>query len=236
MRSLKPLALAATFALLAGLAPAADEARWVGSPFNGKDLAGWKTKPKGKNESRWVVGSAKLDPANPARFAVAKEGAELINAAGAGLDIYTEATYGDCIVTLDVMVPKGSNSGIYLQGNYEIQVLDSFGKEANPGPGDMGGIYGAAAPKNPKYKAPGEWQTFEIHFQAPRFDDKGAKTAPARFIKVILGGVAIQENVEMKGVTGGSLDGKEKARGPLMFQGDHGPVAFRNIKVVPLKG
>jgi len=217
---------------VAAIAAVAEEAKWVESPLNGKDLAGWKYKNEAK--SRWVVGAAKLDEKEPAKLAVSKEGSELVNAEGKGTDIYTEAAYGDCIVTLDVMVPKGSNSGIYLQGNYEIQVLDSFGKEKNPGPGDMGGIYGAAAPKNPTYKKPGEWQTFEIHFQAPRFDAAGAKTAPAKFIKVILNGATIQENVEMKGVTGGAL-GKEAAKGPLMFQGDHGPVAFRNIKVVPLK-
>ena len=236
---MKRIAAAAvlTAAVLAfSAALAAEEAKWVEQPFNGKDLTGWKAKPQGKNVNRWVVGSAKLDPADPKKLAVSKEGSELINAEGGGLDFHSEAVYGDCILTIEVMVPKGSNSGIYLQGNYEIQVLDSFGREANPGPGDMGGIYGAQAPKNPKYKAPGEWQTFEIHFQAPKFDDKGAKTANAKYLKIILNGAVIQENIEMvKGVTGGSLDGKEKAQGPIMFQGNHGPVAFRNIKIVPLK-
>lgn len=233
MKGFKLLSMLTAVVFVAALVAIAEEAKWVESPLNGKDLAGWKYKNEAK--SRWVVGAAKLDEKEPAKLAVSKDGAELVNAEGKGTDIYTEAVYGDCIVTLDVMVPKGSNSGIYLQGNYEIQVLDSYGKEKNPGPGDMGGIYGAAAPKNPTYKKPGEWQTFEIHFQAPRFDAAGAKTAPAKFIKVILNGATIQENVEMKGVTGGSLDGKEKAKGPIMFQGDHGPVALRNIKVVPLK-
>lgn len=211
---------------------AADAVKGPESPL-GKDLKGWKYKNEAK--SQWTIGTAKLDEKNPAELVVAKEGGELVNAKGSGTDILTEGVYGDCLLTLEVMVPKGSNSGIYLQANYEIQVLDSFGKEANPGPGDMGGIYGSAAPKNPKYKAPGEWQTYEIHFQAPKFDATGTKTAPAKFIKIILNGVAIHENVELKGVTGGSLDNKEKAMGPLMFQGDHGPVAYRNIKIAPLK-
>jgi len=235
MKGVGSFCMIAVFVLAAGWVVVAEEATWTESPFNGKDLTGWKTKTHPKNTSHWVAGSAKPDEKNPAALAVSKEGSELINAQGKGVDLYTEAVYGDCTVTIDVMVPKGSNSGIYLQANYEIQVLDSFGKEANPGPGDMGGIYGAAAPKNPKYKAPGEWQTFEIHFQAPRFDAGGAKTAPAKFLKIILNGVTIQENVEMKGVTGGSLDSKEKAKGPLMFQGNHGPVAYRNIKIAPLK-
>lgn len=221
--------------LTSALAAVAEEDARPVEPFNGKDLTGWKTKPHPKNKSQWVVGSAKLNPERPGEFIVSQEGSELINARGGGVDIYTDAVFGDCILTLEVMVPKGSNSGIYLQGNYEVQVLDSFGKDANPGPGDMGGIYGSAAPKGPKYKAPGEWQTFEIHFQAPRFDQAGQKIAPARFVKVVLNGVTIHENIEMKGVTGGSLDGKEKPLGPLMFQGDHGPVAYRNIRIRPLK-
>jgi len=228
------LATALAVALAAAAALAAGEPK-AAEPFNGKDLAGWKTKAHPKNTSAWTVGAAKVDPAGPGALVVEPGGSDLVNAKGRGVDLYSEAVFGDCLVTLEVMVPKGSNSGIYLHGNYEIQVLDSFGKEANPGPGDMGGIYGAAAPKNPKYKAPGEWSTFEIHFQAPRFDAAGAKTANARYVKVVLNGAVIQENVELKGVTGGSLDGKEKAEGPLMFQGDHGPVAFRNIKVAPLK-
>ncbi|MBW7928309.1 MAG: DUF1080 domain-containing protein, partial [Fimbriimonadaceae bacterium] len=142
--------------------------------------------------------------------------------------------YGDQWITLEVMVPQGSNSGIYVQGEYEVQVLDSFGKDANPGPGDMGALYGAQPPKNPKYKAPGEWNTVDIRFQAPRFDAGGKKVENAKFIRVELNGGVIHENVEMKSQTPGGVDGKEKAMGPLMFQGNHGPVAFRNIRIRPL--
>ena len=127
------------------------------------------------------------------------------------------------------MVPRGSNSGIYLQGNYEIQILDSFGKQ-RVGPGDIGGIYGAAAPRVNAAKAPGQWQTFVIDFQAPRFEN-GQKIANAVFKKIVLNGQVIQENVEVQGPTGGNLGRGDVARGPLMFQGDHGPVAFRNIKI-----
>jgi hypothetical protein len=207
------------------------------TPFNGRNLEGWKTKP-GEGKSAWCVGAAKLDSADPKRFTVSPQGHELINnTAGHGqsLDLYSLVTHGDAILTLEVMVPKESNSGIYVMGEYEVQVLDSFGNDANPGPGDMGAVYGAQPPRKPKYRAPGEWNTYEIHWQAPRFDAAGRKTANAKFLKVILNGVTIHENLEMKGPTPGGVDGKEKPRGPLMFQGNHGAVSYRNIKIAPLQ-
>ncbi|MBT3198722.1 MAG: DUF1080 domain-containing protein, partial [Phycisphaerales bacterium] len=84
-------------------------------------------------------------------------------------------------------------------------------------------------------KKPGEWQKYEIHYQAPKFDAKGKKIANARIIKVLLNGTLIQENIELQRPTPGGVDGKEKAMGPLMFQGNHGPVAYRNIMIKPLK-
>jgi hypothetical protein len=202
--------------------------------FDGKDreLKQWQTKGK---KSYWTVGSAKLDPANPRELAVSKDGNELVNAKGHGVDIYSKYVHGDAVIKMDVMVPKGSNSGIYVHGEYEIQVLDSYGNDKKAGRGDMGALYGAAPPKNPKYKKPGEWQTFEIHFIAPKFDADGKKTANATFVKVLLNDIVIHENVEMKGPTPGGVDRKEKARGPILFQGNHGPVAYRNIEVYPLK-
>jgi hypothetical protein len=153
---------------------------------------------------------------------------------GASWDFYSKAVYGDQKIEVEVMVPKGSNSGIYVMGEYEVQVLDSFGKDANPGPGDMGAIYGAQPPRSPKYLAPGQWNRYEIHFRAPRFDASGNKTANARFVKVVLNGQVIHEDVEMLGPTPGGVDGKEKPAGPIMFQGDHGPVAYRNLRITRL--
>lgn len=118
-------------------------------------------------------------------------------------------------------------------GEYEIQVLDSYGKPDDQlTQGDLGAIYSAAAPKKNVAKKPGEWQKFLIDFQAPKFDGE-KKIANARFIKVVLNGSVLHENVEVKGPTPGGLTGKEAATGPLMFQGDHGPVAYRNIKITP---
>ena len=197
--------------------------------FDGKDLSKWKFKKHRSNKSQWTVGRASLNPKNLSEYIVNKSGDEMINAKGRGVDIYSEFEFGDCLLTLEVMVPKGSNSGIYMMGNYEVQVFDSF-LRSKVGPGDMGGIYGAAPPRTNASLGPGEWQTYVIDFTTPKFRD-GKKIANARFNKVTLNDKVIHENVEVKGVTGGNLGRGETAKGPLMFQGDHGPVAYRNIRV-----
>jgi len=210
----------------------------VVKPFNGTDLKGWKVKGDEKR-SKWGVGRASLDEKNPSKLAFTAippqaDGGPaarlLVNASG-GVDLYTEEKFGDCTIEVEFMVPKGSNSGIYLMGEYEVQILDSYGRE-KVGPGDLGGLYGAAAPKVNASKKPGEWQKFIIDFQAPRFKD-GKKISNAKFVKITLNDQVIHENVEMKGPTPSGLTGKEAATGPLMFQGDHGPVAFRTIKITP---
>ena len=82
-------------------------------------------------------------------------------------------------------------------------------------------------------KAPGQWQKYVIDFRAPRFDAAGKKTADAKFVRVTLNGQTLHENVTMKGPTPSGVTGREAATGPIMFQGDHGPVAYRNIKITP---
>jgi hypothetical protein len=202
-------------------------------PFNGKDLSGWKTKAPA-SKSQWKVGTAKLLANHPDKIDFSSEGSELVNVKKEGVDIFSEAKFGDHRIEVEVMVPKGSNSGIYVHGEYEIQVLDSYGKEKIGG-GDMGAIYQASLPKVNASKAPGEWQKYVIEFRAPKFDENGEKTANATFVKVELNGQLIHENVEMKGVTPTGVTGKEAAEGPIMFQGDHGAVAYRNLKITPLE-
>jgi hypothetical protein len=202
------------------------------SPFDGKSLAGWKAKHPDKG--KWVVGTAAVDEKDPAKLAFKEGGSELINTQP-GSDLLTDGKYGDCSVDVEFMIPKGSNSGVYLMGEYEVQILDSYGKaDKDLKPGDMGGIYTFAAPKTNACKKPGEWQKLVIEFQAPRFEGE-KKTSNAKFVKVTFNEVLIHENVECNKVTPGGLTGKEMAEGPLMFQGDHGQVAFRNIKVTPRK-
>lgn len=205
-------------------------------PFNGQDLSGWKLKGE-VAKSHWRAAAVKLDPSNDRAFIVVPDATEkwLVNVQGGGVDIYTEEKFGDVRLEVEFMVPRGSNSGVYLMGEYEVQVLDSYGKpDAQLTQGDLGAIYGAAPPKKNAAKKPGEWQKFVIEFQAPRFEN-GKKTANARFRRVELNGVVLHENVEMKGPTPGGLTGREAATGPLLFQGDHGPVAYRNIVITPLR-
>ena len=223
-----------SLALAAPSARAADE----GTPvFNGKDLTGWKFKQKDGSEAWKVVADVKLDPADPRKLVAAGEGSGeggvlLRGPIDHGSDIYTEKEFGDCEIHLEFVVPQRSNSGVYLMGRYEIQVLDSFGKpDEKLGQGDVGAIYSAAKPSKNAAKKPGEWQTFHIVFQAPRFDASGKKTQNAKFLSVKLNGVEIQKDVEVKAPTGGQLYNDEKPTGPLLFQGDHGIVAFRNVRV-----
>lgn len=217
----------------------------VKKPFNGYSLQGWKAVDTNAKNT-WIVGRVSVDPEDEKAFLVKPllkkdkkfvEG-ELINFVEGdwtteprnGVDFYTEEKYGDCVVELEFMVSKNSNSGIYLMGEYEVQVLDSWGHE-KMGPGDVGALYGAAPPKVNASLEPGKWQRFEIDFTAPKFDASGKKIANAKFNKITLNGKVVQENVEMKEQTPGGVTGKEAPKGPLMFQGNHGPVAFRNIKI-----
>jgi hypothetical protein len=228
MRTLSALLLTAALAAAADPKPS--------EPFNGKDLTGWKLKDEKK--SQWkatVVGTDEKGTGFVEKELGRGTPLQLVNVKGGGCDVFTEQKYGDCTIEMEFMVPKASNSGIYVMGEYEVQVLDSFGKADDKlTEGDLGAIYSAAKPKKNLAKKPGEWQTFKIEFEAPKFDgDK--KTKNAKFVKVTLNGEVLHENVEMKQQTPGGLTGKEMATGPLMFQGDHGPVAFRNIKVTPKK-
>ncbi|NKI26385.1 DUF1080 domain-containing protein [Arenibacter sp. 6A1] len=154
--------------------------------------------------------------------------------------LLTTWEHGDLKLELEVLIPNGSNSGIYLQGRYEVQLKDSWGVK-NPTSSDIGGIHrnwettpgkifmGINPLSNPT-KAPGLWQKIAIHFQAPRFNDAGEKIANAKLISATLNGVLIHSNVEIPLPTGGPISNTEVATGPLMIQGDHGPIAFRNIK------
>lgn len=161
-----------------------------------------------------------------------------------GKDLYTEDEYGNIDLELDYLMAKGSNSGIYFMGMYELQLMDSWGVK-NPTSGDNGGIYErwdesrpqgqkgyeGYAPRQNVSSAPGLWQNLKVSFQAPRYDEQGNKIENAKFLRVVLNGVTIQEDVELSGPTRGAMSQEEKEKGPLRFQGDHGAVAFRNIKL-----
>lgn len=168
---------------------------------------------------------------------------QLPGKAGLTYNLLTNFEHGDADVEVEFMMAKGSNSGIYLQGRYEIQLFDSWeAKELHVY--DVGSIYerwDEARPSGTKgyeghvprinaAKAPGVWQKMKISFQAPRFDTAGKKITNAKMLKVELNGITLHENVELLGPTRSSIAG-EVPKGPLMFQGDHGSVAFRNLVV-----
>ncbi|MBT8044662.1 MAG: DUF1080 domain-containing protein [Verrucomicrobiae bacterium] len=155
----------------------------------------------------------------------------------------TKEKFQDVHMKMEFMVPKGSNSGVYFMGRYEVQILDSFGRKRF-GSGDLGGIYQRWAqnrepkgfegvpPKVNAAKAPGEWQTMEVVFRAPRFTKEGKKSHHAKFVKVLINGVAVHENQLVKGPTRSSKFNDETGSPAAIYiQGDHGPVAIRKMEL-----
>ena len=229
-----------TAAFLAGallcLVEAADN-RAAQNLFNGKDLDGWR-QPTGE----WkAVKSVSLDPQNEKQFvAQAGTGVLLNHASTHTVNLISETEHGDVEAHIEFVVPKGSNSGVYFQGRYEIQILDSWGVE-KPKYGDCGGVYASCSEPKPDFngrppnvnasKPAGEWQTFDVVFRAPRFDASGKKIENAKFIKVTHNGQVIHENVEAPRPTCAAHWLDEKPNGPIMLQGDHGPVAYRNLRI-----
>jgi hypothetical protein len=175
------------------------------TPLVGKDLSHWTG-----NTGEWmVVGQATMDPANPQKLATKPGTGVLVNGPTGRTCNLFGATHGDVEAHVEFMVPKGSNSGVYFLGRYEIQILDSWGVE-HPKYGDCGGIYQrwendkgfeGHAPRVNASRKPGEWQSFDVIFRAPRFDAAGKKTADAKFVKVAHNGVVVHENVEVTGPT-----------------------------------
>src|SRR5262249_46466054 len=138
------------------------------------------------------------------------------------------------------------NSGIKLEGLYEIQMADSWGVE-RPTASDCGGIYPRAEllpryhhidkgypPRTNASRPPREWQTLDVPFRAPPSDSEGKKVAGARFEKGTLNGGGLHEDVELASPTGHAWRLKERPTGPILLQADHGPVAFRNVRARPL--
>lgn len=188
--------------------------------FNGKDLNNWHTR---KDE--------------PAGWDVADGVMTVVRGTG---DIMTEERFTDFMLHLEFMEPdmpeatgqaKG-NSGVYLQGRYEIQVLDSYGIEV-PGKGDCGAIYDQFASLSNACKPSLQWQTYDVIFRAARLDDSGQVIERAR-ITALQNGIVIHNNVQVLGVTGGAIDDNVGEPGPLLLQ-DHGnPLKYRNVWIVPL--
>ncbi len=139
----------------------------------------------------------------------------LTNARG-GANLVTDATYGDFKLHLEFRYPPTGNSGVYLRGRYEAQIEDSAGHEVSTG--GLGAIYGFLMPNENAAKGAGEWQTYDI-------------TLVGRTVTVTLNGRDVICRTTIPGITGGALDSNEGAPGPIMLQGDHGPVEYRNLTI-----
>lgn len=188
--------------------------------FNGKDLSNWRT--RSGEPAGWEVADGVMTVAR-----------------GTG-DVVTEEKFTDFMLHLEFMEPdmpeaKGQakgNSGVYLQGRYEVQVLDSYGIEV-PGMGDCGAIYNQFAPLVNACKPPLQWQTYDVIFRAARADDSGRVIDQAR-VTLLQNGMVIHNNVQVLGPTGGAMDDKVGEPGPLLLQNHGNPVKYRNVWIVPL--
>jgi len=198
--------------------------------------------PKDWNLSGWNEGG-NASIAN-GRVALVPGTGVLGNTGASPSHLVSKAQYGDCQVHVEFMIPPGGNSGVYLQGRYEVQILDSYGRAwRDLQHSDCGGIYQrwkndagfeGTPPARNAVRPPGQWNTYDIVFRAPRFEG-GRKTENARFVEVRLNGVIVQNDIEVTGPTRASMAEDEVATGPLFLQGDHGPVAYRNLWIKPLK-
>lgn len=235
------VALTAFLAWCGGCAIPPGAGKGRGAVTLGADMAGFRL-PAGDWQAAGGVG---LSPTNARSLAVESGAGMIVNGLrGATRNLLTEAEFGDVEAHIEFLVPKDSNSGAYFMGRYEVQILDSHGK-ATVGSGDCGGLYASCSEPKPDWagrppavnasRKPGEWQAFDVVFRAPRFDAAGRKVASARFVKVIHNGRLIHENVEVPRPTCAAWALDERPVGPLMLQGDHGPVAYRNLRLRPVQ-
>lgn len=254
------------FGLISGSGAKGTKAGWI-NLFNGKDTTGWKLRQEKITLTKFVDADGKVIPGakKKGKLIVDKKGEEIPGAKAVqetianpngwvaendelrcvkphgGNDILTEKKFTD--FELHIEFQATSNSGVYLQGRYEIQVNNDYKTKPKIVEKDgkkievwdthqCGAIYGRIAPSKNMAKPPKEWQSFDVVFHGAR-GDKGKVTKKAR-VTLIWNGEKVIDNAEIDGVTGGALDGKVTEAGPILLQGDHGKVAFRNIKIRPL--
>lgn len=149
---------------------------------------------------------------------VVKEG--VLRSPRSGMNVMTERTFQDFKLHIEFRYPKGSNSGVYLRGRAEVQIQDDYGLD--PAPDRFSGVYGFLAPSVVAARPPDAWQSYDI-------------TLVGRMVTVVANGRTVICNREIPGITGGALDSKEGTPGPLMLQGDHGPIEYRNIVLTPAR-
>ena len=166
--------------------------------FDGKTVKQWHA----TGENQWVVENG------------------ILRSPHSGSNLVSNRTFNDFKLHIEFRYPEESNSGVYLRGRYEVQVIDSKGME--PSSVLLGGVYGFLSPSDMVAKSPGEWQSFDI-------------TLIGRMVTIFVNGKRVICNEEIPGITGGALNSDEGAPGPIYLQGDHGPIDYRNIIITPAK-
>jgi hypothetical protein len=192
--------------------------------FDGRDLSHWMMK-KHRSPAAWKLQNGYMEVVPGTGFLMTRE------------------KFGDFKLHVEFWIPRmplsfgqaRGNSGVYLQGRHEIQILDSYHNPTNP-KGACGALYDTIAPTGNPARPPEEWQSFDIAYRAPRIDAKGQLAAPGD-VSVVFNGVTVIDHGKFSNVTdryGGAFDEKVGTPGPIMLQ-DHGArVRFRNIWIVPL--
>lgn len=169
--------------------------------FNGKDTKGWHTDGR---PNQWVVEKG------------------ILRSKQSGANLLSDQKFKDFKLHIEFRYKQGSNSGVYLRGRYEVQVIDTKTGEPEPLANQFSSIYGFMQPNRMMAKNAGEWQSYDI-------------TLVGRVVTIVANGQEVISRQVIPGITGGAIDSKEGEPGPLMIQGDHGPIDYRNIVITPAK-
>ncbi|AMR34611.1 large multifunctional protein- glycosyl hydrolase [Mucilaginibacter sp. PAMC 26640] len=168
--------------------------------FNGKDTKGWHT--DGKNQ--WTVENG------------------ILRSLQSGANLISDKTFNDFKLHIEFRYKQGSNSGVYLRGRYEVQIIDTKTGEPEPINNQFSAVYGFLPPNKMMAKNAGEWQSYDI-------------TLVGRLVTIVANGTEVICRAEIPGLTGGAINSKEGEPGPVFIQGDHGPIDYRNIIITPAK-
>lgn len=266
-RSFLAAICASMIAAQASLAQEKEEANDGWKPlFNGKDLTGWTFRNPKALKVWTVCDNVRLARDNPERLVPLGQGGTedavlLCGNDGRGSDIMTTKSFYDYELHLEFTVPKGSNSGVYNRGLFEIQIFDSYGKP-KLGFHDCGALYERAYPRENLSRPPGQWQTYDITMKGKKLtlvwngkkvydaiDVRYGETDKEAFERLTKENAGKPDDLRVKleekdgkyvgyfgeGGTRSGLPGPDRP-GPILLQGDHGPVAFRHIRIRPLEG
>ncbi|MGF7037393.1 3-keto-disaccharide hydrolase [Mucilaginibacter lappiensis] len=168
--------------------------------FNGKNVKGWHA--DGKNQ--WIA-----------------EGG-ILRSPHSGANLISDKTFTDFKLHIEFRYPQGSNSGVYLRGRYELQIIDTKSGDPEPINNQFSSIYGFLPPNKMMAKNPGEWQSYDV-------------TLVGRMITIVANGKTVICDQVIPGITGGAINSQEGEPGPILIQGDHGPIDYRNIVITPVK-